>query len=104
MDFNIVTLEVADLLIHFDYYDQLITGGPDEQAKIRNKRSEHLADLFPGAVFYDAKQKLHPLTKLKGPIIARLSQMKNKDIHELIEKLEKDTKKMKKLYKAQAKS
>lgn len=102
MDYNIVTLEIADLLVHFDYYDQLVTeaGATEEQAKIRNKRKEHIVLYFANTKFYDSKKQLLQLSQLKKLIIDRLKVMKNKEIHELVEQLEKDTKKMKKLYKA----
>jgi predicted transcriptional regulator len=105
MDYNIVTLEIADLLVHFDYYDQLVTEAcaTEEQAKIRNKRKEHLALNFANAKFHDSKKQLLPLNQLKELIIVRLKLMKNKEVHELVEQLEKDTKKIKKLYKALAK-
>jgi predicted transcriptional regulator len=105
MDFNVVTLEVADLIVHFDYYDRLVSevvskagDFSDEQAKIRNKSKEHLSLFFAGTEFYNSKKQLKPLTETKGAIIAKLADMKTKDVHDLIEKLEKDAKKIKKLY------
>ncbi|OOQ57167.1 hypothetical protein [Mucilaginibacter pedocola] len=105
MDFNIVTLEIADHLVHFNYYDQLITDAnfADEQVKLRKKRDEHLTELFAGLNFYDKKSQLLSLTQLRALIIPKLADVKNKQIHELVEQLEKDTKKMKKLYKASVK-
>jgi 3-methyladenine DNA glycosylase/8-oxoguanine DNA glycosylase len=102
MDFNIVTLEIADLITHFDYYDRLVSavGSSEEQIKIRQKSQEHLAQFFSGADFYNGKSQLRPLAEMKGAIIAKLEGMKAKDIHDLVEKLEKDAKKIKKLYKS----
>ncbi|QKJ30753.1 hypothetical protein HQ865_13655 [Mucilaginibacter mali] len=101
MDYNIVTLEIADLLIHFDYYDQLITGNPEEQVKMRNKRQEHLANFFNTEALQTGAYLNRPLSEWKELIASRLPGFKNGEIHELVEKLEKDVKKMKKLYKAQ---
>jgi hypothetical protein len=106
MDFNVVALEISDLIAHFDYYDNLVAGilskgadaGEEEQTKIRAKSEEHLARFFAGVEFYNTDKQLRPLSKIKGPIIANLEGMKTKDIHDLIEKLEKDAKKIKKLY------
>ena len=106
MNFNVVTLEIADLIAHFDYYDRLVSdalsksteGFSDEQAKIRNKSKEHLALFFAGTEFYNQQQQLRPLSETKGLIIAKLEGMKTKEIHELVEKLAKDAKKIKKLY------
>lgn len=101
MDYNIVTLEIADLLIHFDYYDQLITGNPDEQVKAKNKRQEHLAAFLNDEALQGGEYLSRPLSEWRGLISARLPGLKNSEIHELVEKLEKDAKRMKKLYKAQ---
>lgn len=102
MDFNIITLEIADLLIHFDYYDRLVseTGPNEEQTRIRDKSKEHLAEFFADARFYNNSRQLLPLAEMQGPIKAKLQGMKVKDIHALVEKLEKDVKKMRKLYKS----
>lgn len=99
MDLHIVALEVSDLIAHFDYYNNLVTGG-DEQAKLRSKNQEHLAKYFADIEFYNAARQLRPLYETKDAIIAKLEGMKAGDIHDLVEKLEKDAKKMKKLYKA----
>lgn len=95
MDFNIVALELSDLAAHFDYFDTLVThlGEPEEQIKLRKKHQEHLAVLSTG-------NKLYPLSETKQTIIVKLQALKPKDIHDLVEKLEKDAKKMKKLYKS----
>jgi len=96
MDYNIVTLEIADHISHFDYYDRLVSeigGSSDDQIKIRTKHNEHLAG------FYQQGKQLLFLHEVTGKILAKLESMKNKEIHELVEKLEKDAKKMKKLYK-----
>jgi hypothetical protein len=106
MDFNVVALEIADLIVHFDYFDKLVSDvlskttdtSSEEQSKIRNKSKEHLSRFFAGADFYDAKKQLKHLNKMIAPIIAKLGGMKNKEIHDLVEKLEKDAKKIKKLY------
>ena len=109
MDFNIATLEIADHITHFDYYDTLVsdtlrkTDVPtDEQTRIRQKSREHLEQFFSGAEFYTANKQLRPLAELIVPIKAKLQGMKTKDIHELIEKLEKDARKIRKLYKSLA--
>jgi hypothetical protein len=106
MDYNVVTLEIADLITHFDYYDSLISealvktsaSAFDEQTKIRNKSKEHLAQFFDDTEFYNRKKQLRPLSEIKGVIIDKLESMKTKEIHDLVEKLEKDAKKIKKLY------
>jgi len=110
MDFNIVTLEIASHIIHFDYYDQIVsgianqtTGASEEQIKIRNKSREHLSEFFSGDDFFDSKDQLRPLYELSSVITTKIKIMKSKDVHALIEKLEKDAKKMKKLYKALSK-
>ena len=109
MDFNIVSLEIADHIAHFDYYDNLIsargskdTGFDEEQTKIRNKSQEHLAEFFAGTKFYNAKKQILPLSQMSSLITSKLEGTKPKDIHALVEKLEKDAKKIKKLYKALA--
>jgi len=106
MDFNIVILEITDHINHFDYYDRLVseavgsTGGSyDEQSKIRNKSKEHLNEFFQGTEIYHTDGKLKPLSEIADFIREKLTQLKTKNIHELIEKLERDAKKMKKLYK-----
>lgn len=112
MDFNVVTLEIADLIVHFDYFDKLVTEAvtnttttfAEDQEKIRKKSKEHQALFFPGINFYDAKKQLHPLPKMKVLIVAKLQGIKAKEIHELVEKLTKDAKKIKKLYLAITKS
>lgn len=111
MDFNIVTLEIADLIAHFDYYDTLVSdalgtsaGADEEQIKIRNKSQEHLALFLTGVEFYNRKKQLLSLSELKTPLMVKLQGMKSKDIHDLVEKLEKDAKKVKKLYKSLAKT
>jgi hypothetical protein len=111
MDFNIVTLEIADLITHFDYYDTLVSDalsktavGAEDQTKIRSKSREHLAEFFADVKFYNAQKQILTLSQIKGLIIAKLSGMKSAEIHGLVEKLEKDAKKMKKLYKSMAKS
>jgi len=96
MDYNIVTLEIADHISHFDYYERLVFeagSALDDQIKIRTKHDEHLAG------FYQQGKQLLFLHEMTGKIVAKLEGMKNKDIHDLVEKLEKDAKKMKKLYK-----
>lgn len=103
MDFNIVTLEIADLLTHFNYYNQLVTGAAEEQAKLHKKHEEHLALFFAGVNFYNEKNELLTLPELKALITPKLTELKSKEIHGLVEQLERDTKKMKKLYKATAK-
>lgn len=105
MDFNVVTLEIADHIVHFDYYDRLVseTGRTEELAKIKSKSKEHLAEFFADAEFYDKNKLLRPLFEMRGSIAPKLVSMKPKDIHALIEKLEKDAKKIKKLYKSLAK-
>jgi hypothetical protein len=107
MDFNIVTLEIADLITHFDYYDTLVSdalsnnlGSADEQTKIRNKSKEHLTAFFADTDFYNEHKQLLSLSEMKGLIIAKLQGMKTTDIHDLVEKLEKDAKKIRKLYKS----
>jgi len=102
MDFNVVALEISDLIAHFDYYDQLVTqeGVAEEQNKLRIKNREHLAKLFADVTFYNDNKQLRPLYETKDAIIAKLQGIKTNDVHDLIEKLEKDAKKMKKLYKS----
>lgn len=101
MDFNVVALEVSDLIAHFNYYDRLITNLSvvDEQNKLRSKHQEHLAKFFAGVEFYGDNKQLRPLNETKDQIIFKLKSIKTSDVHDLIEKLEKDAKKMKKLYK-----
>src|ERR1700754_288424 len=107
MDFNIVTLEIADHIVHFNYYDNLVSealnktaGSGEEQAKIRDKSKDHLAQFFAGSDFFSDQNQLRPLIEIKGAIVSKLEGMKAKDIHDLVEKLEKDAKKIKKLYKS----
>lgn len=102
MDFNVATLEAADHIIHFAYYEQLITNSADEELiKIKNKYTEHLSVYFPEISFYTAEKQLIPLPELYRFVLGKLKGMKSNDIHQLIEKLEKDAKKVRKLYKAQ---
>ncbi|GAB3931662.1 hypothetical protein [Mucilaginibacter myungsuensis] len=99
MDYNIITLEIATLLIHFDHYDQLLAGPTEEQIKIRNKKKEHLAEFLKEADLPEGIYLTQPITEWTNSITQSLPKVKNKDIHELVEKLEKDVKKIKKLYK-----
>ncbi|MFC0513553.1 hypothetical protein ACFFGT_05050 [Mucilaginibacter angelicae] len=105
MNYNVVALEISDLIAHFTYFDGLVSdaisksmGSSEEQTKIRNKSKDHLEQFFAGTEFFDGQGQVLPLTKTKGLIIAKLEGMKNKEVHELVEKLEKDAKKIKKLY------
>lgn len=105
MDFNVVTLEIFDHLFHFHYFDNLVNqmqgkedDAVEEQEKINNKSKEHLTKFFAGTTFCDEHNQLRPLAEIKGTIIAKLEGTKSKDIHDMVEKLEKDAKKMKKLY------
>jgi predicted protein tyrosine phosphatase len=107
MDLHIVTLEITNLVIAFDHYDSLVSGilsenagSNEEHQKIRAKSTEHLAVLFNDVSFYDEQNQLKPLAAIKDIVSNKLADLKAKDIHELVEKLEKDAKKMKKLYKA----
>lgn len=102
MDFNVVALEISDLIAHFDYYDRLITNAnvAEEQTRLRNKNQERLLKFFADVEFYDGKKQLRPLYETKDSIIHKLKSIKTNDVHDLIEKLEKDAKKMKKLYKS----
>ena len=106
MDFNVVALEISDLIAHFDYFDRLITDESvaDEQNKLRNKNREHLTKFFADVTFYDSGKHLRPLYDTKDAIITKLRGIKTSDVHDLVEKLEKDAKKMKKLYKALSKA
>ncbi|MFD0749577.1 hypothetical protein ACFQZS_05445 [Mucilaginibacter calamicampi] len=102
MDFNVVALEVSDLIAHFDYYDRLITNVivAEEQTRLRNKNQDHLAKFFAGVEFYNDNNQLRPLYETKDQIIFKLKSIKTNDVHDLVEKLEKDAKKIKKLYKS----
>lgn len=108
MDFNLVTLEVADLITHFDYFNNLVSdalvkpnkAALEDQTKIRNKSQEHLSDFLSGVQFYNSKKQLKSVTELKDVLATKLKSMEAKEIHELIEKLEKDAKKIRKLYKS----
>ena len=102
MDFNVVALEISDLIAHFDYYDRLIVNASvsEEQNKLRNKNQEHLAKFFTDVEFYDSNKQLRPLYQTKDEIIHKLKSIKTNEVHDLIEKLEKDAKKMRKLYKS----
>ena len=102
MDFNVVALEISDLIAHFDYYDRLITNASvsEEQTRLRNKNQERLANFFADVKFYDSNKQLRPLYQTKDAIIHKLKSIKTNDVHDLIEKLGKDAKKIKKLYKS----
>jgi len=102
MDYNIVALEISDLIAHFEYYDNLITNKSvdDEQTKLRNKNQEHVTKVFADTAFYNSDKQLRPLYETKDLIIHKLKSIETSDVHELIEKLEKDVKKIKKLYKS----
>ena len=102
MDFNVVALEISDLIAHFDYYNRLISNASvaEEQTRLRNKNKEHLAKFFADVKFYDSNKQLRPLYQTKDSIVHKLKSIKTGDVHDLIEKLEKDAKKMKKLYKS----
>lgn len=102
MDFNVVALEISDLIAHFDYYDRLITNASvsEEQARLRSKNQERLAKFFADVEFYDSNKQLRQLYQTKDSIIHKLKSIKTNDVHDLIEKLEKDAKKIKKLYKS----
>lgn len=110
MDLQIVTLEVTSLIIAFDHYERLTfnalsknAGLNDDYQKILNKNAEHLAESFNQVQIYDAQRQLKNLPVIKEAIYIRLAGMKSNEIHELVEHLEKDTKKMKKLYKLTSK-
>ena len=102
MDFNVVALEISDLIAHFDYYDSLVTNESvaEEHSKLKNKNQEHLAKFFADLSFYNDSKQLRPLYETKAAIVTKLEGLKTNEIHDLIEKLEKDAKKMKKLYKS----
>ncbi|MGY3212831.1 hypothetical protein [Mucilaginibacter sp. HD30] len=102
MDFNVVALEISDLIAHFDYYDRLITNKSvdEEQTRLRSKNQEHLAKFFADVEFYSNSKQLRPLYETKDSIIFKLKSIKTNEVHDLVEKLEKDAKKMKKLYKS----
>jgi len=102
MDFNVVALEISDLIAHFDYYDRLITNTvvAEEQTRLRDKNREHLAKFFKDVEFYNNSKQLRPLYETKDSIIFKLKSIKTNDVHDLVEKLEKDAKKIKKLYKS----
>lgn len=102
MDFNVVALEISDLIAHFDYYDRLITNATvsEEQNRLRDKNREHLAKFFADVEFYNDEKQLRPLYETKDSIVFKLKSIKTSDVHDLVEKLEKDAKKMKKLYKS----
>ncbi len=96
-----MALEISDLIAHFDYYDHLINNATvaEEQTRLKTKHREHLAKYFSGVAFYD-NERLNPLSETKEGIIFKLKSIKTNEVHDLIEKLEKDAKKMKKLYKS----
>lgn len=106
MDFNVVALEISDLIAHFDYYDRLINnaGVAEEQTRLRDKNRERLAGYFGDVAFYDDGKQLRPLYQTKDSIVHKLKSIKTNEVHDLVEKLEKDAKKMKKLYKSLKKS
>ncbi|CAM3741766.1 hypothetical protein MUGA111182_06430 [Mucilaginibacter galii] len=111
MDLNIVTLEITDHISHFDYFERLISKRSDYNGalyedinNISNKYKEHLAEHFAKIDFYDAEEQLLPLFEISVLIMHQIAVIKAKDIHTLIEVLEKDVKKIKKLYKAIGKS
>ncbi|MDT3402374.1 hypothetical protein [Mucilaginibacter terrae] len=102
MDFNVATLEAADHIIHFHYYETLVANNADQDLlKIKNKYAEHLAIFFPEISFRNNESQLIPLPHLYELILNKLKGMKSGDIHLLIERLEKDAKKIRKFYKAQ---
>lgn len=105
MDLNNVTLEITTLIIAFDHYDTLVSrhlrdslGSGEEHQKIRNKNREHIEAFFNDATFYTQDKKLKPLDEVKEVIKNKLADTKTNEIHDLVEKMEKDAKKMKKLY------
>ncbi|WP_413667676.1 hypothetical protein ACEN9X_24765 [Mucilaginibacter sp. Mucisp86] len=108
MDLNNVTLEITGLIITFDHYDALAanllskekSGLNDEFEKIRSKNSGHLRVFFGDTTFYDQDKQLKKLSEIKTAIKDRLEGVDAKKVHEFIERLEKDAKKMRKLYKA----
>lgn len=108
MDLNNVTLEITGLIITFDHYEALAanllskgkSGFSDEYEKIRNKNSSHLRAFFGDTAFYDEDKQLKKLSEIKAAIKAGLEGADTKKVHEFIERLEKDAKKMRKLYKA----
>ena len=107
MDFNIVTLEIADHIIHYDYYNRLVLEAvsaaseqQEEHLRIQNKSKEHLTKFFSGVKFYNADSFVRPLPEISKEITAKIQELKSSDIHDLVDKLERDAKKMKKLYKA----
>jgi CHASE3 domain sensor protein len=105
MDLNNVTLEITTLIIAFDHYDVLVSdhlrdslGTNEEHQKILNKNREHIEAFFNDASFYSQGKNLKPLDEVKEVIKNKLADMKTKEIHDLVEKMEKDARKMKKLY------
>ncbi|PTQ96607.1 hypothetical protein C8P68_10492 [Mucilaginibacter yixingensis] len=99
MDLPIVTLEITNLVIAFDHFDSLIAqsaAGNEDYLKMHAKGRDHLS-IF---AVYDGHGHLKTLPVIKQTIAAGLSGLKTKDVHELVERLEKDVKKLKKLYKA----
>ena len=105
--FKYCQLEITTLIITFDHYDQLVSrylvesaGSHEEHDKIRQKSTAHLSGFIGDTAFYDENKGLKQLSDIKTLIKAKLAGFDAKVIHELVEKLEKDAKKMKKLYKA----
>jgi hypothetical protein len=107
MDFNIVTLEIADHITHFNYFENLISKISGQSAepfedhtKISNKHKEHLNESFAEIDFYNAEGQLLPVLEVSSLIKHQFARIKAKDVHALVETLEKDVKKIKRLYKA----
>jgi len=107
MNIDLTTLEIADNITHFDYYDSLVSdaisksgGNYDEQNKIREKSKKHLSDFFAEANFYNSKKQLKNLADMKDIIKGKIAEMKENDVDDFVNKLKKDVKKMQKLYKS----
>ncbi|RKR84274.1 hypothetical protein BDD43_4506 [Mucilaginibacter gracilis] len=107
MNIDIITLEIADNITHFAYYDMLVSdaisksaGSYDEQNKIREKSKKHMSEFFADANFYNTKKQLKNLPEMKDIIQAKIAGMKEDDVEDFVENLKKDSKKIKKLYKS----
>lgn len=106
MDLNIITLDIINSIITYDYYDMLTdseiskrAGSYDKLTKIREKARQHMGKHFEGAVFHDSKKRLLALGKLKDVVSSRIGGLSKKELEELNEALIKDAKKITKLYK-----
>lgn len=106
MDINIITLNIVNAITDFTFYDALVSKEISDKAsstekhnKIREKSGHHLATLFADTKFVDSKGKLLSFDKIKDIVLTKINPLSKKEVEDFVDILQKDAKKIAKLYK-----